>query len=56
VIDALLRLEIAADERDLPPLTQAQREALDEELARIDADPDSVTPWREALDRIGRRR
>ena len=57
VIERLLTLEAASSEESrLPPLTPAQRQALDEELARIDADPDSGTPWREALDRIGRRR
>jgi hypothetical protein len=49
VIDELIRLDVPADEQDLPPLTQAQREALDESLAHHERHPERAVPWREFL-------
>ena len=42
------------DEQDLPPLTQAQRDALEESIAHHRRHPERTTPWRQALERIGR--
>jgi hypothetical protein len=55
LIHELCMIETAElDEKDLPPLTQAQRDALDEAIAHQEAHPDEGTPWREALRRIER--
>lgn len=55
VIEQLCMLETAElDEKDLPPLTQAQRDALDESIAHHEAHPEEGIPWREALARIRR--
>ena len=55
VIDELCLLESAAlDERGGPPLTQAQRDALDESIAHHEAHPERALPWREFLRRIER--
>jgi hypothetical protein len=54
VIDELCRLEASEIERDLPPLTQRQRDALDEAIAHHEAHPEEGIPWREALRRIER--
>lgn len=42
-------------EAELPPLTQAQRDALDESLAYHKQHPERALPWREALRRTGHR-
>jgi len=56
VIRRLLLLEtVDRDQSELSPLTQAQRDALDAELDRLEREPESGIPWREALRRIERR-
>lgn len=54
VIEQIMLLEGPwwLEERDLPPLTQAQKAALDEAIAHLERDPGSAVPWREALQRI----
>jgi hypothetical protein len=55
VIRELCAIETAElDEKDLPPLTKAQRDALDESIAHHEAHPAEGVPWREALRRIER--
>jgi hypothetical protein len=55
VIDELIRLEVPADEQDLPPLTQAQRDALDESLAHHERHPERAVPWSEFRRKLERR-
>ena len=40
----------------LPPLTETQRAALAESIAHHRRHPEARTPWRQALERIGRGR
>ncbi len=42
------------DEATLPPLTQAQRDAIDESIDHLERNPESAIPWREALERMRR--
>jgi putative addiction module component (TIGR02574 family) len=39
-------------ERDLPPLTDAQRQDLDKRLAAITGDPATLSPWEDVEARI----
>ena len=41
------------DGADLPPLTQSQRDALDESVAHHKRHPERAVPWREALRKTG---
>jgi hypothetical protein len=53
VIEQILLLEGPwLDQANLPPLTRAQQDALDESIAHLERDPDSAIPWRDALQRI----
>jgi len=55
IIDQLCMIEAAElDEKDLPPLTQAQRDALDESIAHHERHPERALPWREVLRKIER--
>ena len=57
VIEQILLLEGPwLDGPALPPLTEAQRTALDESIAHHRRHPEARTPWRQALERIGRGR
>jgi hypothetical protein len=57
VIEQIMLLEGPwLDESDLPPLTEAQRIALEESIAHHKLHPERAIPWREALERIGRSR
>lgn len=57
VIEQILLLEGPwLDESSLPPLTDAQRAALEESIAHHELHPERTTPWRQALERIGRGR
>ncbi len=57
VIEQILLLDGPwLDESDLPALTDEQRAALAESIAHHRQQPDARTPWREALERIGRGR
>ncbi len=47
---------VSEDPRNLPPLSQAQREELDRRLAAHDADPDQVIPADEVFRRLQQRR
>jgi hypothetical protein len=42
------------DEANLPPLTQAQRDAIDESIDHLERHPETAAPWREALERMRR--
>jgi len=57
VIDEILLLDGPwLEESALPPLTENQRAALDESIEHLRRHPDRRTPWRQALERIGRGR
>jgi hypothetical protein len=57
VIEEILLLEGPWLEADaLPPLSEAHRAALAESIDHHRSHPDARTPWRRALERIGRRR
>lgn len=57
VIEQLLLLDGPwLDESELAPLTDAQRAALAESIAHHRQHPEARTPWREALQRLGRGR
>jgi hypothetical protein len=56
VIEEILLLEGPwCAEAELPPLTEPQRAALAESIAHHRQHPGASTPWREVLDRVGRR-
>ena len=55
VIDEIIKLEGPwPSESDLPPLTQAQRDAIDESIDHLERDPETAVPWRDALERMRR--
>jgi len=55
VIEQILKLEGPwSSEAELPPLTQAQRDAIDESMDHLERHPESAVPWREALERLRR--
>ena len=55
VIEEILKLEGPwSSEVELPPLTQAQRDAIDESMDHLERHPESAVPWREALERMRR--
>ena len=57
VIEEILLLEGPwLEEPGLLPLTEAQRTALAESIAHHRSHPEARTPWRQALERIGRGR
>lgn len=55
VIDEITKLDGPwLSESDLPPLTQAQRDAIDESIDHHKRHPETAVPWREALERMRR--
>lgn len=55
VIDEIAKLDGPwMSESDLPPLTQAQRDAIDASIAHHARHPERAVPWREALDKMRR--
>ena len=53
VIEAILKLDGPwLSESELPPLTQAQRDAIDESIDHLEQNPESAVPWREAVARM----
>jgi hypothetical protein len=55
VIDEIMKLDGPwLRESDLPPLTQAQRDAIDESIDHLERHPETAVPWREALERMRR--
>lgn len=55
VIDEIMKLDGPwLRESDLPPLTQAQRDAIDESIDHHKRHPETAVPWREALDKMRR--
>jgi putative addiction module component (TIGR02574 family) len=45
-------LDSLANDREAPPLIEAQRQELDRRLAALDADPAGVIPWEEVEARV----
>lgn len=55
VIDEITKLDGPwLSESELPPLTQAQRDAIDESIDHLERHPETAVPWREALERMRR--
>lgn len=55
VIEAILKLDGPwLSESELPPLTQAQRDAIDESIDHLEKHPESALPWRETVARMRR--
>jgi hypothetical protein len=55
VIDEITKLDgLWLRASDLPPLTQARRDAIDESMDHLERPPECAVPWRDALDSMRR--
>ena len=55
VIEEILKLDGPwSIDSELPPLTQAQRDAIDESMDHLERPPECAVPWRDALDSMRR--
>ena len=45
-------LEELSDDRELPPLTESQRQELDRRLAALEGNPSKGSPWEEVEARV----